>query len=45
MLSIKEIDGVQAVRVHLAEGEKSVFVRDQIALRPASCCVWPMGAN
>jgi flagellar M-ring protein FliF len=31
MLSIKEIDGVQAVRVHLAEGEKSVFVRDQIA--------------
>jgi len=31
MLSIKEIDGVQSVRVHLAEGEKSVFVRDQIA--------------
>jgi flagellar M-ring protein FliF len=31
MLSIKEIEGVQAVRVHLAEGEKSVFVRDQIA--------------
>ena len=31
MLSIKEIDGVQAVRVHLAEGEKSVFVRDTIA--------------
>lgn len=31
MLSIKEIDGVQAVRVHIAEGEKSVFVRDQIA--------------
>lgn len=31
MLSIKEIDGVQAVRVHIAQGEKSVFVRDQIA--------------
>lgn len=31
MLSIKEIDGVQSVRVHIAEGEKSVFVRDQIA--------------
>jgi flagellar M-ring protein FliF len=30
-LSIKEIEGVQAVRVHLAEGQKSVFVRDQIA--------------
>lgn len=31
MLSIKEIEGVQAVRVHIAEGQKSVFVRDQIA--------------
>ena len=29
MLSIKEIEGVQSVRVHLAEGQKSVFVRDQ----------------
>ena len=28
MLTIQEIDGVEAVRVHLAEGEKSVFVRD-----------------
>ncbi|HWU01945.1 MAG TPA: flagellar M-ring protein FliF, partial [Novosphingobium sp.] len=31
MLSIKEIEGVQSVRVHLAEGEKSVFVRDSVA--------------
>jgi len=31
MLTIKEIDGVQSVRVHLAEGEKSVFVRDTVA--------------
>ena len=30
-LSIKEIDGVQSVRVHIAEGEKSVFVRDSVA--------------
>ena len=30
-LSIMEIDGVEAVRVHLAESEKSVFVRDNIA--------------
>ncbi|MES2493182.1 MAG: flagellar basal-body MS-ring/collar protein FliF [Pseudomonadota bacterium] len=30
-LSIMEIDGVEAVRVHLAEAEKSVFVRDNIA--------------
>lgn len=30
-LTIKEIDGVEAVRVHLAEGEKSVFVRDNLA--------------
>jgi len=29
MLTIKEIDGVEAVRVHLAEPEHSVFVRDQ----------------
>lgn len=28
MLTIKEIDGVEAVRVHLAEPERSVFVRD-----------------
>jgi len=28
MLTIQEIDGVEAVRVHLAEGAKSVFVRD-----------------
>lgn len=27
-LTIREIDGVEGVRVHLAEGEKSVFVRD-----------------
>lgn len=30
-LSIAEIDGVDSVRVHLAEGEKSVFVRDNVA--------------
>jgi flagellar M-ring protein FliF len=30
-LSIMEIDGVEAVRVHLAESEKSVFVRDNVA--------------
>jgi len=30
-LSIKEIDGVQGVRVHIAQGEKSVFVRDTVA--------------
>jgi flagellar M-ring protein FliF len=29
-LSVMEIDGVEAVRVHLAEGEKSVFVRDNL---------------
>jgi flagellar M-ring protein FliF len=29
-LTIREIDGVEAVRVHLAEGEKSVFVRDNL---------------
>lgn len=29
-LSIMEIDGVEAVRVHLAEAEKSVFVRDDV---------------
>ena len=29
-LSIMEIDGVEAVRVHLAEAEKSVFVRDNL---------------
>jgi flagellar M-ring protein FliF len=30
-LSIMEIDGVESVRVHLAEGEKSVFVRENLA--------------
>lgn len=30
-LTIMEIDGVEAVRVHLAEAEKSVFVRDNLA--------------
>lgn len=29
-LSIMEIDGVEAVRVHLADAEKSVFVRDNL---------------
>ncbi|MFA7603757.1 MAG: flagellar basal-body MS-ring/collar protein FliF, partial [Novosphingobium sp.] len=29
-LTVMEIDGVEAVRVHLAEGEKSVFVRDNL---------------
>jgi flagellar M-ring protein FliF len=29
-LSIMEIDGVEAVRVHLAEAERSVFVRDNL---------------
>ncbi|MEP7222278.1 MAG: flagellar basal-body MS-ring/collar protein FliF [Novosphingobium sp.] len=29
-LSIMEIEGVEAVRVHLAESEKSVFVRDNL---------------
>jgi flagellar M-ring protein FliF len=29
-LSIMEIDGVDSVRVHLAEGEKSAFVRDNL---------------
>lgn len=28
-LTIQEIDGVEAVRVHLAQAEKSVFVREQ----------------
>lgn len=28
VLTIQEIDGVEAVRVHLAQGEKSVFVRE-----------------
>lgn len=31
MLTIKEIDGVEAVRVQIADGEKSVFVRDNMA--------------
>jgi flagellar M-ring protein FliF len=30
-LSIMEIDGVESVRIHLAEGEKSVFVRENVA--------------
>ena len=30
MQSIKEIDGVEAVRVHLARPERSVFVRDEV---------------
>jgi flagellar M-ring protein FliF len=30
-LTIMEIEGVEAVRVHLAEGEKSVFVRENLA--------------
>ena len=30
-LTIGEIDGVDGVRVHIAEGEKSVFVRDNVA--------------
>jgi len=29
-LSIKQIDGVQTARVHLAEGQQSVFVRDAV---------------
>ncbi len=29
--TIAEIDGVESVRVHLAQGEKSVFVRDNLA--------------
>lgn len=28
-LTIKQIDGVESVRVHLAEGNRSVFVRDE----------------
>ena len=31
MLTIKQIDGVESVRVHIAQGEESVFVRDTIA--------------
>lgn len=30
-MTIMEIDGVEAVRVHLAQAEKSVFVRDNVA--------------
>jgi flagellar M-ring protein FliF len=30
-LTIGQIDGVESVRVHLAESEKSVFVRDNVA--------------
>lgn len=30
-LTVGQIDGVDSVRVHLAEGEKSVFVRDNVA--------------
>ncbi len=42
MLTIQEIDGVEAVRVHLAEGEKSVFVRDN---SPPSASVMVRLAN
>ncbi len=38
VLTIMQIDGVEAVRVHLAEGEKSVFVREN-ALPSASVMV------
>ncbi len=31
MLTIREIDGIEAVRVHLATPERSVFVRDNLA--------------
>ena len=31
MLTIKEIDGVESVRVHIAKAERSVFVRDDVA--------------
>ena len=31
MLTIKEIEGVESVRVNIAEGERSAFVRDTIA--------------
>ena len=31
MLTIMEIDGVEAVRVHIAKAERSVFVREDIA--------------
>lgn len=31
MLTIKEIDGVEAVRVHVAKAERSVFVREDVA--------------
>lgn len=30
MRTIEQIEGVEAVRVHIAEGEKSVFVRDNL---------------
>ena len=30
-LTIMEIDGVEAVRVHIAKAERSVFVRDEVA--------------
>lgn len=30
MLTIQQVDGVESVRVHLAEAEKSVFVRDNL---------------
>jgi len=31
MMTIMEIDGVEAVRVHIAKAERSVFVRDDVA--------------
>jgi flagellar M-ring protein FliF len=39
MLTIKEIDGVEAVRVQIADAAKSVFVRDNIA-PSASVMLW-----
>jgi flagellar M-ring protein FliF len=31
MLTIREINGVESVRVHIAEGERSAFVRDTVS--------------
>ncbi|OYW44808.1 MAG: flagellar M-ring protein FliF [Sphingomonadales bacterium 32-68-7] len=42
VLTIREIDGVEAVRVHLAEPQQSVFVRDQ---NPPSASVMLRLAN
>ncbi|MEY2943237.1 MAG: hypothetical protein RLY97_1251 [Pseudomonadota bacterium] len=43
MLTIKEIDGVESVRVHLAEGEKSVFIRDNLA--PTASVMLRLGSH